>query len=155
MGQPRALAVSSVRAAGRPSGSIKSAVESSSGTQDAQRPQRAQTRIFVVTANEAQANPDSVTGIIFVFEEPAQVLFDSGASRSFISTSFTLHANQELTPLKSKLIITTPLGERIVRTFVFRGCEVVIEGFVLKANLIPLEMIDFDVILGMDWLSNH
>ena len=26
---------------------------------------------------------------------------------------------------------------------------------VLKANLIPLEMSDFDVILGMDWLSNH
>ena len=25
----------------------------------------------------------------------------------------------------------------------------------LKANLIPLKMIDFDVILGMDWLSNH
>ena len=26
---------------------------------------------------------------------------------------------------------------------------------VLKANLIPLEMSDFDVILGMSWLSNH
>ena len=83
------------------------------------------------------------------------VLFDSGASRSFISTLFALHANRELTSLKSKLIVTTPLGERIVRISVFRGCEVVIEEFVLKANLIPLEMIDFDVILGMDWLSNH
>ena len=30
-----------------------------------------------------------------------------------------------------------------------------IEGFVLKANLIPLEMIDFDAILSMDWLSYH
>ena len=29
------------------------------------------------------------------------------------------------------------------------------EGLVLKANLFPLEMFDFDVILGMDWLSNH
>ena len=29
------------------------------------------------------------------------------------------------------------------------------EGVVLKANLIPLEMSDFDVILRMDWLSNH
>ena len=37
----------------------------------------------------------------------------------------------------------------------FKGCEVVIEGMVLKANLIPLEMTNFDVILGMDWLSNH
>ena len=37
----------------------------------------------------------------------------------------------------------------------FKGCEVVVEGMVLKANLILLEMLDFDVILGMDWLPNH
>ena len=104
-----------------------------------------------MTADEAQANTDSVTGIISVFGEPARVLFDSGASRSFISTSFALHANRELTPLKSKLIVMTPLGEKIVRTSVFKGCEVVVEGIILKANLIPLEMIDFDVTLGMDW----
>ena len=155
MGQPEALAVSSGRAAGRPSGSVKSAAGSSSGAQGAQRPQRAQTRIFAIIVDETQANPDSVTSIIFVFGEPTRVLFDSGASRSFISTSFALHANRELTPLKSKLIVTTPSGERIVRTSVFKGCEVVVEGIMLKANLIPLEMVDFDVILGMDWLSNH
>ena len=37
----------------------------------------------------------------------------------------------------------------------FKGCEVVIEGMVLNVNLIQLEMTDFDIILGMDWLSNH
>ena len=42
-----------------------------------------------------------------------------------------------------------------MRTFVFKGCEVMVEGVLLKANLIPLEMTDFDLILGMDWLSNH
>ena len=150
LGQPRALVVSSGRAAGRPSGSVKSVVGSSSGAQGAQRPQRTQTRIFAMTADDAQANPDSVTGIISIFGEPARVLFDFGASRSFISISFALHANRELTPFKGKLIVTTPLGERIVRTFVLKGCEVVVEGIVLKANLIPLEMLDFDVILGMD-----
>ena len=96
-----------------------------------------------------------MTGIIFVFSEPARVLFYFGANKSFISTSFALHANRELTPLKSKLIIITLLGERIVRTSVFKGCEVVVEEIMLKTNLIPLEMVDFDVILGMDWLSYH
>ena len=96
-----------------------------------------------------------MTGIISVFGEPVRVLFDSGTSKSFISTSFALHANRELTSFKSKLIVTTPLGERVVRTSVFKGCEVMVEGIVLKTNLIPLKMLDFDVILGMDWLSNH
>ena len=57
---------------------------------------------------------------------------------------------RELTPLKTLLIVTTPLGERILRTSVFKGCEVVVEGIVLKAIFNPLEMSDFDVILGMD-----
>ena len=108
-----------------------------------------------MTTDEAQANPDSVTSIITVFGEPARVLFDSGASRSFISSSFALHADQKWTPLKNGLVVTAPLGERILRTLVFKGCEVLVEGVVLKGNLIPLGMDDFDVILGMDWLSNH
>ena len=40
LGQPRVLAVSSGRAVGRPSGSVKSTARSSSGAQDTQRPQR-------------------------------------------------------------------------------------------------------------------
>ena len=108
-----------------------------------------------MTTNEVQANPNLMTGIISVFGEPARVLFDFGTSRSFISTSFALYTTRELTPLKNKLVVTTPLGEGILKTSVFKGCEVVIKGMMLKANLIPLEMMDFDVILGMDWLSSH
>ena len=37
----------------------------------------------------------------------------------------------------------------------FKGCEILVEGVALKANLILLEMFDFDVILGIDWLSNY
>ena len=155
LGHLRALALSSSRMAGRPSGLVKSTAESSSRVQITQRPQQTQTHIFVMTTDEVQANSDSITGIISIFGEPARVLFDFGASRSYISTSFVLHANKELTPLKNKLIVMTPLGERIPKTSVFKGCEVVIECMMLKANLIPLEMTDFDVILGMDWLSNH
>ena len=40
-----------------------------------------------------------------------------------------------------------PLGEQILRTLIFKGCEILVEGAVLKANLIPLKMFDFDVIL--------
>ena len=72
-----------------------------------------------------------------------------------ISSFFALHADRKLTPLKNGLVVTTSLGEIILRTSVFKGCETLVEGVILKANLISLEMDDFDVILGMDWLSNH
>ena len=71
LGQPRTAVQGYGRAAGRSSVSVRSAAESSSRNQCAQRPQRIQTRIFTMTADEAQANPDSVTGIITIFGEPA------------------------------------------------------------------------------------
>ena len=66
-----------------------------------------------------------------------------------------MHVDQELASFKNKLVVTTPLGEQILCTSIFKGCEILVEGIVLKANLISLEMYDFDVILGMDWLFNH
>ena len=87
-----------------------------------------------MTADETQANLDLVIGIITVFGEPTQVLFDSGSSRLFIISSFVLHVDRDLTSLKSKLVVTTPLGERILRTLVFKGCEILVEGVMLKAT---------------------
>ena len=64
--------------------------------------------------DKAQANPNMVTGIMFVFGTPARVLFDFGSSRSFVSSSFALYADRDLSLLKSKLIVTTPLREHIL-----------------------------------------
>ena len=109
-----------------------------------------QTEIFAMTADEAQANLNTITDIITVFGEPARVLFDFGASRLFISTLFALHANKELTPFKSRLVVTTPLGEIILRTSIFKGYKILVKGVLLKANLIQLEIFYFNVILGVD-----
>ena len=35
------------------------------------------------------------------------------------------------------------------------GCRVIIEGHEFRANFVLLDIQDFDVILGMDWLSRH
>ena len=64
-----------------------------------------------MTSSEAQANSNTVTSIMVVFGTPARVLFDSGSSRSFVNTTFALHAHKELFLLKNKLIVNTPLGE--------------------------------------------
>ena len=108
-----------------------------------------------MTSGEAQANLDTVIDIMIIFGTPARVLFDTGSSQSFVSITFALHANRELVLLKNKLIVNTPLGERILHTSVFKRYKIIVGRIVLKANLIPLEIFGFDVILGMNWLSNH
>ena len=62
-------------------------------------------------ASEAQDNPDTISGIMTIFGSPARVLFYFGSSKSFVNTSFTLHVDRELSPLKHQLVVTIPLGE--------------------------------------------
>ena len=63
---------------------------------------------------DAQNNQDIVTSTMFVFGTPAQVLFNFGSSRSFVSTTFAFHADRELAPLKNKLVVTPSLVEQIL-----------------------------------------
>ncbi|KAD2805474.1 hypothetical protein E3N88_38851 [Mikania micrantha] len=48
-------------------------------------------RAFQITAEEAKITPDVVTGIFLINSIPAHILFDSGASRSFICVEFAKH----------------------------------------------------------------
>ena len=45
------------------------------------------------------------------------------------------------------------MGDTIVVDHVYRSCVVTIGGLETRADLLFLSMVDFDVILGMDWLS--
>nr|GEV16942.1 hypothetical protein [Tanacetum cinerariifolium] len=46
-------------------------------------------------------------------------------------------------------------GQLVETGKVIRGCKLQIEGHMFDINLIPFGSGSFDVIIGMDWLSNH
>ena len=49
--------------------------------------------------------------------------------------------------------MSSPLGIRARKRKICRGCELEISGTLLTVDLRILEMSEFDVILGMDWLT--
>ena len=51
--------------------------------------------------------------------------------------------------------MTSPLGHSISVNSVYRNCPIVIQAREFLADLIPLPFREFDLILGMDWLSKH
>lgn len=51
--------------------------------------------------------------------------------------------------------ISIPLGENVDIDHLYKGIKVDIKGCEMSANLIPLELHDFDVILGMDWIGTY
>ncbi|CAO2817504.1 unnamed protein product [Amaranthus hypochondriacus] len=110
--------------------------------------------INCMTQQEADTHPDVVSGTFLLNNVYAYVLFDTGATMSFISSSFVsvigLSARYVV-----KSLVTLPSGEEYPCNREFRDIPIVISGCELRANLKEFPMIEFDVILGMDWLSEH
>jgi hypothetical protein len=83
------------------------------------------------------------------------VLFDSGATHSFIANKNVTKLSKETKRVEKEFIIGTPLGETVETNVVFEGVGININGCELKVDLIPLELSDFDIILGMNWLGKN
>ncbi|KAL0551944.1 hypothetical protein IC582_011037 [Cucumis melo] len=115
-----------------------------------------QGRVFATTRQEAERVGTVVTGTLLILGHYAFVLFDSESSHSFISSVFVQHVGLKVEPLGSVLSVSTPSGEVLLSKVNIKACRVEIANHVLDVTLLVLDMQDFDVILGMDWLSaNH
>ena len=80
------------------------------------------------------------------------VLFDSGASHSFIATSVVIELRLEVETLEEPLYVSSPLGIMARIGMICRDCELEILGTLLTVDLRIIDMSEFDVILGMDWV---
>ncbi|XP_043717500.1 uncharacterized protein LOC122665416 [Telopea speciosissima] len=116
---------------------------------------KTQGQVYSVTHEEAQFNPSVIIGMIFVCSLPAYVLFDSGVSHSFVSPSFVEKLPIESARMEQKLTVSTLTGCKVELDRSFNFCPVRVSDHGLEATLIILDMKDFDIILGMDWLSTH
>ena len=58
----------------------------------------------------------------------------------------------EVETLEEPLYVSSPLGIRVWIGMICRGSELEISGILLKVDLRVIDMSEFDVILGMDWL---
>ena len=85
----------------------------------------------------------------------ARVLFDSGASHSFITTSCVEALGLEVKTLEKPLYVNYPLRTRMSVDQICRDCELEISRILLTVDLRVMDMSEFDVILGMDWLTAY
>ncbi|XP_077221967.1 uncharacterized protein LOC143855786 [Tasmannia lanceolata] len=125
------------------------------GRRQQQQPTR-QARTFAITIDEVEATNDVVIGTLSISSKNAHTLFDSGSTHSFVSPKFAKHLNIPLQKLDLELSVKIPGGNSLITSGVYRACSVDICGRNLSVDLISLPILDFDVILGMDWLTlNH
>ncbi|XP_049378066.1 LOW QUALITY PROTEIN: uncharacterized protein LOC125842802 [Solanum stenotomum] len=103
----------------------------------------------------AEASDDVITGTLLLCHQPATVLFDPGSTFSYVSVYFAPRLGMRSESLAEPVHVSTPVGESLVVDQILRSCLVTIQGCDTRVDLILLDMVDFDVILGMDWLSPY
>ncbi|XP_073033785.1 uncharacterized protein [Primulina eburnea] len=113
-------------------------------------------RVYAITQEEADNTNEVVASTILLNKIPAYTLFDCGATHSFVSKRFAKKLKLEHDILSEPLRVATPASKIIETRKVYRKFQICINRQDFEAELIQLNMIEFDVILGMDWLAkNH
>ncbi|XP_076948325.1 uncharacterized protein LOC143620537 [Bidens hawaiensis] len=123
-----------------------------SGKKDADQA-RPRTRAYMLTQEQAKHIPDVVTGTFLVNGISASVLFDSGANRSFVATPFSKLAKMKCCRLSETFIVETASDTWVKIMKMVKDCKIELEGHEFSVTLYVMTLGEFEVVLGMDWLS--
>ena len=117
---------------------------------------RPNARVYSLNEGDIEDGPStSVAGQLLVSNLVLYTLIDSGATHSYIAKHLSNKLEGCRKTLSTPFVTVTPAGDVYNSTAWFKDVPIRVGNSTLYANLIEIEMRDFDVILGMDWLTTH
>ncbi|XP_075095728.1 uncharacterized protein LOC142173824 [Nicotiana tabacum] len=96
-----------------------------------------------------------MTGILTVFALDAYVLIDPGSTFSYVTPYFALDFGIDPKQLLEPFSVSTSVGDSVIASRVYKCCRIAVLDRETTTDLIELEIVDFDAIMGMDWLSKY
>ena len=93
-------------------------------------------------------------GTFYIHNKPTIILFDSGASHSFISAKFGAKMEFSFCHTKGSYLISTP-GGKVASNQITRGVPIKMGSKIIDTDLIILALEGMDIILGMNWMTLH
>ena len=115
----------------------------------------AQGRVFRMTQKDVRATTDVVAGTLLLESQHVYTLIDPGATHSFVARKWEDKLKVQPRKVEKRVVISTPLGETVLIEYVYRGCWVKIGDVEMRVDLLPLDLYDFEMILGMYWLVTY
>jgi hypothetical protein len=95
-----------------------------------------------------------MTGTFSINYIPVIILFDSGATHSFISGKCVARVGLDSCQTKGSYMISTP-GGKINSNQLIRYVPIQLGSKIIKTDLVLLSLEGMDIILGMDWMTKH
>ena len=131
--------------------SIPKQVTQTEGRQDA----RAQARAYAIKAMEDTGAPNLIVDNFQIFDTTVHALIDPESTHSYICTDVPSLGNLPRSETEYDIFVTNPLGHSVIVNIVYKDFPIRIREYEFPGDLIELSFKEFDVILGMDWLSRH
>ena len=101
---------------------------------------------------EQDTSPNMVNGMLKIVTLDVYALIDPGATLSFVTPLVAKRFDVQRDILHEPFVSSTPVGESVVAKRVYQNCPISLPNRVSYVDLVKLDMLDFDIILGMDWL---
>jgi hypothetical protein len=106
------------------------------------------------TVEEIPTGEEVLAGTFFLHDHPIIILFDSGASHDFMSSTYAKKAKLSLVATKAPYMISILEGQ-VDADRIVRRVPLELVGWAFDINLIILSGQEIDVILGMSLMKWH
>ena len=110
---------------------------------------------YDMKAHGDQDAPEVIIGIISLYGIEMHALIDPGSTHSYVCIEHVFDKMIAVEKLSYDMHVTSPLGHSVNVNRVYKNCPIIIHDREFSADLIALPFREFDLILGMDWLSKH
>jgi len=107
-----------------------------------------------VAAETVEEGPEIVMGTFSINSIPATVLFDSGASHTFISQAFVIVHSIPLVAMKTPMLVNSP-GGTIPVSYCCPSASLSLRRVYFPVNPMIIRTSAIDVILGLDWMKKY
>ncbi|GMI84444.1 hypothetical protein HRI_002113700 [Hibiscus trionum] len=116
---------------------------------------RAPARVYHIRGRDDEESPEVIAGTVELNSHHVYALIDSGSTHSFTCLSVVKRLKLEPENVKTSLIVSNPLGGTSNINLICRNCSLHISNLPFLIDLYILPSCEFDLILGLDWLSKH
>ncbi|KAA3465912.1 DNA/RNA polymerases superfamily protein [Gossypium australe] len=114
---------------------------------------RAPARAYAIRAREEASSPDVITGTFSLYKTNVIALIDPGSTHSYVCENLVSRKSLPVESIEFVIRVSNPLGKYVLVDNVYKNCPLMTRGYYFLTDLMLLPFAEFDVILGMDWLT--
>ncbi|KAA3471063.1 DNA/RNA polymerases superfamily protein [Gossypium australe] len=116
---------------------------------------RSLAQAYAISAWEEASSQDMITSTFTLYDTNVIALIDPGSTHSYICMNLVSSKIFPVDFIEFVIRVSNPLGKYVLVDKVCKNCPLMHQDFCFPANLMLLPFDEFDVILGMDWLTMH